>query len=370
MGIRQPLKRNLLTKLSFISALALSSCVLHEQPRNSRFFGDYTDFQKVDFKAETLVFRHPTTRVIDYDKFLIMPVSIYDNPQKKIRDEDRPKYDALSENLRQKLVSVVSKHYQIVDEPGPGVLRMEYAVIDIKPYVWYTNKQGNRTFRADTLLKGSKFELDCHDAQSDERIFAITTLYPGDIYKAYENSDLIPNIESAFTDWSTFLSGLLDRAKKSNAEAAQEDRFSFRPSTSSYAVDSENKNVLVYRAPQFRVTNYKHFYLARPLLEGRPHLTAGERKELELKLRDEAYSIIEDPEFLTNHPGPGILTVRTKIQESAAGYRFALECIDPNQSEMVFGMIETFPPGDLFDTYKEWNKFLQYRWDLARENTK
>src|SRR5689334_12125431 len=93
--------------LTFFLAV-MAGCVLHEQPAlNSRYFGDYTGFQKVDFTAETVVYRHPTTRVIDYDKFLVEPVSVYENPQKKLPRGSASLYDELALDLHDKLVKLV-----------------------------------------------------------------------------------------------------------------------------------------------------------------------------------------------------------------------------------------------------------------------
>lgn len=349
-----------------LPALILSGCVLsQEAPRNSRFFGDYSEFQPVDFKNETLVYRHPTTRVTDYNKFLIAPVSVYDNPNKKIKPINRPFYDDLALDFREKLVKLISKNYQVVSEPGPGVLRFEYAVVDIKPYVWYTRPDGTRAFRADTLLKGSKFELDCHDSLSGDRVFAISTLYPGNDYLAYSDLALIPNVQTAFDEWVKFLDGLVARAKQERAIAGKIDAKAFRPGIEAYVPDSKHAGVLLYRHPQLRVTHYQKFYIPIPILEGRPGMTADEKKGLGLKLREEAVKIFKDQSLFSNHPGPGILTMRTKINESADSYRFSLECVDPKQETLVFGMIRQLPKMDVMEAYKKWNEGLYERWQEA-----
>ncbi len=348
-------------------AVLLSGCVLRqEQPLNSRYLGDYTGFQQVDFKAETLVYRHPTTRVTDYNKFMIAPVIVYENAP-KIKESNRPFYDDLADELHSKLVGIISKNYSIVKDPGPGVLLLEYAIVDIKPYTWMTKEDGTRYFRTDTTRKGSQFELDCRDSQSDERIFAISTRYVGKTYMAYANMSCLPNIQTAFDQWARFLDSLLARAKQDRAAARQEDAASFRPATSSYRSDPKNPGAVVYRHPKLRVTNYEKFYVPVPRLEGRPNMTADERKEIGLKLRDEAILIFDDPSLFVNHPGPGILTVRTRIEESPTGHKFTLECIDPAQGTLVFGMIQTVPGQDLFKAYKKWNEKLKERWEEALE---
>ncbi len=199
------------TSLRFLALLVFTGCVLDTVPdRNGQFIADYAAFQKVDYKAETWVYRHPTKHVVDYSALIIGSVSVYPNPQKKIKNSVREEFDDFGERMRMEMVQRSRKRYKIVSAPGPGVLKLDFAIIDIKPFVWMTKPDGTRYFRTDTVLKGSKFEVDCKDSVSGERIFALSTLYGGDDYLAYQDPWRHNNVEKAFNEWLAFLRERMD----------------------------------------------------------------------------------------------------------------------------------------------------------------
>jgi hypothetical protein len=195
----------------YLLLFALSGCVLDTVPeRNGQFIADYSDFKKIDYKAETWVYRHPTKHVADYSALIIGTISVYPNPEKKIKRATREEFDDFGERMRMEMVQRSRKRYKIVSAAGPGVLKVDFAIIDIKPFVWLTKPDGTRYFRTDTVLKGSKFEVDCKDSVTGERVFALSTLYGGDDYLAYKDPSLLNNVEQAFNEWLSFLRQRMD----------------------------------------------------------------------------------------------------------------------------------------------------------------
>jgi hypothetical protein len=191
--------------------LALTGCVLDTAPdRNGQFIADYAAFKKVDYKEETWIYRHPTKRVVDYSALIIGSVDVYPNPQKKIKSAAREEFDDFGQRMRMEMVQRSRKRYKIVNAPGPGVLKVNFAIIDIKPFVWLTKPDGTRYFRTDTVLKGTKFEVDCTDSVTGERIFALSSLYGGEEYLAYQDPWLLNNVEKAFNEWLSFLRERMD----------------------------------------------------------------------------------------------------------------------------------------------------------------
>jgi len=199
---------------TLIPCLLLTGCILSNPPaRNSKFVADITDFKKSDVLPDTWIYQHPETRVADYDKFIVSPLRVYPNPATKIKKNNRPDYDALADTLRNKVISMMEKHYRLADQPGPNVLVLDFSIIDIKPVVEVTRPDGTEAVVMDTMLKGSKLELDCRDSMNDEHIFAMSSLFKGDDFKAYENKGLLPNVEKAFDNWIVVLSSLFQKAK-------------------------------------------------------------------------------------------------------------------------------------------------------------
>jgi hypothetical protein len=189
-------------------------CVLSESPeRNGQFIADYAAFQKVDFKAETWVYRHPTKRVADYPALLIGSIAVYPNPQKKVGRAAREDFDDFGQRMRMEIVRRSKQRYKIVKTAGAHVLKLNFSIQDIKPFVWLTRPDGTRYFRTDTVLKGTKFEVDCTDSVTGERVFALSTLYGGDEYLAYQDPFLLNNVEQAFNDWLSFLRERMDEVR-------------------------------------------------------------------------------------------------------------------------------------------------------------
>lgn len=191
--------------------VALTGCVLETIPdRNGQFIADYSEFKKVDYKAETWVYHHPTKRVANYSSLIVGAVQVYPNPQTKVKPATREEFEDFGERMRMEMVQRSRKRYKIVNQPGPGVLKVDFAIIDIKPFVWLTKPDGTRYFRTDTVLKGSKFEVDCKDSVTGERVFALSSLYGGEDYLAYKDPWLLNNVEKAFNEWLGFLRDRMD----------------------------------------------------------------------------------------------------------------------------------------------------------------
>lgn len=167
---------------------------------------------KSDFYKDTWIYRHPTKKVTDYKKFVIQPVIVYDNPSKKIKD--RTLFDEMEIGFTGDVIRTLKKDYTVVDDPGPQVLSIQITVVDIKPIVRLKNEAGNDTIRVDSEAEGSKIEVDCHDSLTNEQIFAMSRLYQGTAYTAYENPSLAPALEKTFDDWLQFFKARLDEAVK------------------------------------------------------------------------------------------------------------------------------------------------------------
>src|SRR5262249_47793926 len=138
-----PMNRNFLWVVMGLG-VALTSCVLSTPPpRNSRYGVDLTQMTKSDVYPDTWMYRHPTKKTTDYSRFLISPVSVYDNPSKKVSKKTRADLNELAQKLTEETTALMAKDYTLVKKPGPGVLRMDIAIVDIKPVVHMINEEGN-----------------------------------------------------------------------------------------------------------------------------------------------------------------------------------------------------------------------------------
>jgi len=173
--------------------------------------GEYSDFQKI---SETIwIYVHPRSRVADYEKFTFDPVSVYPNPALKIKKADKKLLKELADVFRNGTIQAFDDGHTIVKESGGGVLRVQMALLDIKPFNWVTQEDGTHVFKTDTTLEGTKFEVDCIDSISGERIAALVTFYGGEEYSAHKDPNRLKNVEVAFDEWIHLLRHLLDTAK-------------------------------------------------------------------------------------------------------------------------------------------------------------
>jgi hypothetical protein len=208
---------NTLLVISFALSAVMTGCVLNAPPpRNSRYSVDISDMEKSALRKDTWVYRHPTKHVTDYVAFNIPKIAIYEKTAEKISPENRALFETLAEKLRAETIAMMRENYPIVDAEGKGALRLEISILDIKPIVHLKNSTGNLVTIMDRSKIGTKFEMNCYDTESDELIFAVSSLYNGPEYAAYKDSALLKNVEPAYTDWAAFFKNRLDdaRAKK------------------------------------------------------------------------------------------------------------------------------------------------------------
>lgn len=194
-----------------LAALPLGGCALSAPPaRNGRYSVDITELHKSVRYQNTWVYRSPTRRVADFQRFLIRPVVVYPDPVHRIKN--RAPFDALQEKLTQRVMRMIGRDHVVVDTPSEGTLEMRIAVVDLKPVVEMKDAQNNDLIRTNTATRGSKIEIDCHDSITNEQIFAMSTIYQGKEFAAYLKPALIPNVEKAFDEWSVYFKARFDEA--------------------------------------------------------------------------------------------------------------------------------------------------------------
>ena len=115
-------------------ALSLVACSATKQARDvgfSGFLGDYSKLVKGSEGQELYVYNNPKANWAAYNKILLDPVMIWQDPQSAARlpEEDLQRladffYAALKEELQ--------RDYTLVDKPGPSTLRIQTAIINVE----------------------------------------------------------------------------------------------------------------------------------------------------------------------------------------------------------------------------------------------
>lgn len=117
----------------FLTPVVLLGCATTQQSREvqkSGFLGDYSKLRAGEDGEAQLVYFNPTARWSQYDKLLIDSVTLWRDAE----SDEVPANDAqvLTDFLYAALHEELGRHYQIVDAPGPGVLRLRAAVTEAK----------------------------------------------------------------------------------------------------------------------------------------------------------------------------------------------------------------------------------------------
>jgi hypothetical protein len=89
-----------------------------------------------EFKA-VKTYDYPGFNINDYPKVLIGAITIYYADDSKSKAIDPDDLKIITDNIRHSLTLNLSRHVEIVDEPGPGVALLNVAIVKVK----YANKK-------------------------------------------------------------------------------------------------------------------------------------------------------------------------------------------------------------------------------------
>lgn len=112
----------------------LGGCAASQQARDvetSGFLGeDYTLLREGEENEALLTYRNPTADWRAYDKIQLNPVTIWGDDQSAFKDAPEAERKLLADDLFTAVYKELSKDYQMVTEPGPGVMSIQVALTD------------------------------------------------------------------------------------------------------------------------------------------------------------------------------------------------------------------------------------------------
>ena len=152
------------------TALAVAGCA----PKGgfSGFLGDYSKLERDAILDNSLAYTNPTKDLKQYTKFIIEPVVVHFAPDADGIAIDPADLKMLADYWRDETVKALSRHYTVVTEPGPGVLRVRAAITGIKKNVPLGSAR-SITKPQDIALGGASMEAEALDAQTGERVAAV-----------------------------------------------------------------------------------------------------------------------------------------------------------------------------------------------------
>jgi hypothetical protein len=112
----------------------LAGCAASQQARDvqqSGFLGQHYERLRPGEEGEALlVYRNPDAPWSSYDKIKLDPVTIWAGEGSEFEDFSEPERQELADTLYTMVHEELSQDFRMVDELGPGVLRVQVAITD------------------------------------------------------------------------------------------------------------------------------------------------------------------------------------------------------------------------------------------------
>ena len=150
----------------------LAACQSTTPTARSGFLGDYSKLKSDPNFDNALRWANPAKPVKQYRKFMLDPVIVHFAPNAEGTAIDPGELKKLTDYFHDQAAKALSKQFQVVSQPGPGVLRIRVAITGIEKTIPILNiHPGTRLTGAG--LGGASMEGEAIDSVSGERIVAI-----------------------------------------------------------------------------------------------------------------------------------------------------------------------------------------------------
>ena len=208
----------------FILACALSftACAHSQQAGGfgkaepSGFLKDYSKLHPAANDSEaTLVYMTPDkAKVKSYTKIILEPVQVWREEKSHAKSMDKEDAEYLSQYLWLRLDEELRKDYQMVQEPGQGVMRMRAAITEagrgipvldnltsVHPGTLLMSKGKKALSGTETFVGKASAELEVTDSQTGELLAAGVDRRGGGKY-AWKPLNRWEDVEQAMTYWA------------------------------------------------------------------------------------------------------------------------------------------------------------------------
>lgn len=170
--------RNIATGVICLAVTAMLAACETQQTARTGFLSDYSQLRPDPEIEGQWSYRNQKKRLTGYKKFLIDPVVVRLAANAQGANIDPHDLAELADYFHTEAVHALSKRYQMVKKPGPGVLYIRVAITDIE----VTNPLLNihpGTKLTGLGLGGASMEAEALDSVSMERIAAVVETQRG-----------------------------------------------------------------------------------------------------------------------------------------------------------------------------------------------
>jgi len=202
--------------------LLMSGCGSTMQAREatpSGFLGDYSQLKPGAEGESLLVYVNPKADLSKYDKILMDPVKVYAGKDSKIAKIPREDLQKLVNYFDAAMRESLKADYKLVKQPGPGVMRLQLAMTEVKGSVVLLDVMSSltppgvavnalKTVATGTPAATGSVGAECQavDSVSGERLFAAVDARAGQKYTGkFDKFNKWRAAQGAFDYWAQTL---------------------------------------------------------------------------------------------------------------------------------------------------------------------
>lgn len=191
----------------------------------SGFLGDYSMLQEGEKGEAQLIYINPDADFTAYNKVMVDPVAVLCSKDSKVPQEE---LNNLASHLHYKVIAKLDEDYDIVQTPGPGVMRISAALTEAKkskvgldvvtsivPQARLMSGIKSLATGTGSFVGGASVECNITDSNTGERLAAGVDRQVGG--KALKGSTKAWNdVEQAFQYWADKLAQRLRDMRAGN----------------------------------------------------------------------------------------------------------------------------------------------------------
>ncbi len=168
----------------------------------SGFLGDYSRLTPDPAAKHQLWWEQPGFDWRAYDKILLEPVVVVPRDGARLTGIDAGKVREIVDGCVAQLVEDLGDAVTIVNEPGPGVLRLRVAVTDIEPVNAVVNAATAVLLLARFDLGGATIEAEFLDGVTGERMAALVSTKSGSVLGLVKGANRYGDARAACRAWA------------------------------------------------------------------------------------------------------------------------------------------------------------------------
>ncbi len=205
-----------MTMCSLMVMASLVGCSGSPKAAHSGFLGtDYSKLEPLERWDGASHWESPKYK--DYHRFIVDPIVVHFAPNAKGTGIDPGRLKQLTDGATEKLKETIAKREKLVDQPGPGVARIQAAITSIKTTTAVANIHPAMRMSG-VGLGGAAFEAKGVDSVTGELLVAIYDSKPGSRIGLTEGWRQLGHAEQVIDRWIAIFGDYLDQLAEQRAK--------------------------------------------------------------------------------------------------------------------------------------------------------